>query len=82
MSNEVMDERKTIRFTPQQMLEIQRVAHKNKRSVSDMVRLLTVEAILERERKILHDLLDKHGGNRKHPEVIEQSQRVDKILNL
>jgi len=76
------DERKSIRFTAQQMLEIQRQAHKDKRSVSDMVRLLTVEAILERERKILHDLLDKHGEDRKHPEVLEQSERVDKILNL
>ena len=76
------EERKTIRFTDAQMIEIQRVAHKNKRNVSDMVRLLTVEAILERERKILHDLLDKHGEDRKHPEVLEQSERVDKILNL
>jgi hypothetical protein len=80
MSNEVKDERKTIRFTPQQMLEIQRVAHKNKRNVSDMVRLLTVEAILERERKILHDLIDEHGTG--HDEVLKQSERVDKILNL
>ena len=51
------DERKTIRFTAQQMLELQRQSHKNKRSVSDMVRLLTVEAIIERERKILDDLI-------------------------
>ena len=74
------DERKTIRFTPAQMLEIQRQANKDKRTVSDMVRLLTVEAILERERKILNDLIEKHGVG--DSEVLKQSERVDKILNL
>jgi len=74
------DERKTIRFTPAQMLEIQRQANKDKRNVSDMVRLLTVEAILERERKILNDLIEKYGTG--HEEVLKQSERVDKILNL
>ena len=80
MSSEVMDERKTIRFTAKQMLELQRVADKDKRNVSDMIRLLTFEGILERERKILHDLIDKHGTE--HEEVLKQSERVDKILNL
>jgi len=80
MDEEVKDERKTIRFTPAQMLEIQRQAHKHKRNVSDMVRLLTIEAILERERKILNDLITEHGTG--HEEVIRQSERVDKILNL
>jgi len=74
------DERKTIRFTPAQMLEIQRQAHKDRRqSVSDMVRLLTVEAVIERERKILNDLIAEFGTD--DSEVLKQSERLDDLIN-
>jgi len=75
------DERKTIRFTPAQMIEFQKEAHKEKRSISDMVRILSCEGLIERERKKLHDLIEKFDGNMQEPEVIEQSQRLDDLIN-
>ena len=68
-------------FLPAEMLEIQLKAAEEKRSVSDMVRLLSIEAILERERKILDNLIEKHGGNLQHEDVIKQDNRVNELLN-
>ena len=72
---------KSIRFTAAEMLEIQLKAAAEKRSVSDMVRLLSIEAILERERKILDNLIEKHDGNLQHEDVIKQDNRVNELLN-
>ena len=78
---ETRSEKHSIRFTPTEMLEIKMTAAAEKRSVSDMVRLLSLDAIIERERKILDDLIEKHYGNLQHEDVIKQNDRVDELLN-
>lgn len=72
---------KSIRFTAAEMLEIMLKAKAEKRSVSDMVRLLSLEAIVERERKILDDLIEKYDGDLTHKDVVKQNDRVDDLLN-
>ena len=78
---ETRSEKKSIRFTPTEMLEIKMTAAAEKRSVSDMVRLLSLDAIIERERKILDDLIEKHDGDLTHKDVVKQNDRVDELLN-
>ena len=78
---ETRSEKKSIRFTPTEMLEIKMTAAAEKRSVSDMVRLLSLDAIIERERKILDDLIEKHDGDLTHKDVVKQNDRVDDLLN-
>ena len=70
---------KSIRFTAAEMLEIMLKAKAEKRSVSDMVRLLSLEAIVEREKDILNKLIAEFGL--KHEKVIKQDKRVNELLN-
>jgi len=73
------DQEKSIRFTKEEIEIISKVADIERRTVSDLIRVKSIEKIIEEQKKVLDEMIQEKGLNSK--DVLEQSKLIDLLLN-
>ena len=73
------DQVKSVRFTKEEIEIISKVADIERRTVSDLIRVKSIEKIIEEQKKVLDEMIQEKGLNSK--DVLEQSKLIDLLLN-